>query len=603
LSVVGKDSCRYSPIPTVRVPGAEGTALAVETEGLVVLVGPNSSGKTLFLKDVENVILATGEQPVVCQEMFLQRPADCNSFVQDLLTKQFLQPAEPGHVQIASPHFGRGGRDNIKFQLQAIQTDFYDKFPNGWTAATKLAFFVAFGKLLVTSLFIDNRITMCSPVNRFDLYTAAPQNDLQALFLDTDAQDKLEAETGKVFGNAAWLDTVTRNALYVLRASGHASPPPEKDRRDPKRADSYRLLDHEGHGFKSYVGIVIALLLGRRPVRLIDEPELCLHPPQAYALGRFIGEYGSSGAHVTFVATHSSHALRGIIETAPKLTVLRLTNIEGRFKGHLLSDEDLKAAIKRRTTRAETVLDGIFSQAVAIVEAEGDRAVYQAAGEGIEHDFKREVHFVATHGTGGIDEICKFYRSLRIPVAIVADLDVVTDRPKMTSFLTQLASDDETRALLQLCEKVEKAVREIPPTITEDQVKQELGQIAGTANSWANRDDIELRSRLSKLCNTIDRLHELKTKGKAGVDAMPQIKQDLEEVMRRCGAVGLFLAPCGQLENWVPHLMSGVSKRNKSKWADEAARRIQEAAIKMGDIWEFVHSVTAYLHERAKAGD
>lgn len=41
----------------------------------------------------------------------------------------------------------------------------------------------------------------------------------------------------------------------------------------------YRLIEDEGDGFKSYVAICLTLLLGRRPVVLIDEPEMCLHPP------------------------------------------------------------------------------------------------------------------------------------------------------------------------------------------------------------------------------------------------------------------------------------------------------------------------------------
>jgi hypothetical protein len=280
----------YNPLHAVRVPGADGHVLEVETKGLFVIVGPNSSGKTLFLKDIENALLATGEQPVVCTEVFLQRPADCNSFVQDLLAQGLVQAGEPGHVKIASPHFGTGGRDNVKFQVQAIQVDLYDKFSNGWMAGARPQFLVTFGKLLMTSLFLENRITLYSAVNRFDQHADGPQNDLQALFLNTGAQDKLEVETGEVFGNAAWMDTVSRHQLFLLRASGKPDPPPERDRRDPTKANTYRLLEHEGHGFKSYVGIVIALLLGRRPICLVDEPELCLHPPQAYALGSFIGE-------------------------------------------------------------------------------------------------------------------------------------------------------------------------------------------------------------------------------------------------------------------------------------------------------------------------
>jgi hypothetical protein len=233
------------------------------------------------------------------------------------------------------------------------------------------------------------------------------------------------------------------------------------------------------------------------------------------------------------------------------------------------------------------------------VEGEGDRAVYQAAGEGIESDFAGEVHLVPVHGTGGIAEICKFYRSLRIPVAIIADLDVVTDNPKMKLFLNKLTSRDKAEAILNLCKGVEETVRKIPPTISEQSVRNELDGIKALAQSWEKRDDIPVAVKLSALRKRIDRLHELKSKGVAAFESSSVLKQQLEEIITRCRAIGIFLVPCGQLENWVPHLMQGVSKENKPEWADEAARRIKEAREKIGDIWHFVKSVAAFLHEEA----
>jgi hypothetical protein len=287
----------YNPLQAVRLPRPEGGVIEAKTRGLFVIVGPNSSGKTLFLKDLENAVLATGQRPIVCQEMYLRKPGDLHSFVEHLVAQGLLQTAEQNQVKLGSPHLGTGKGGNVKFPLQNIQGDFYNKFADGWMAGVTFDFLVTIGRLLVTSLFLENRLTLYSSVNRFDQYNQTPQNDLQALFMNREAQDKLEAETGKVFGNVAWLDNVTFSNLLQLRASGKPEPPPEKDRRTPQKVDSYRLLEQEGHGFKSYVGIVIALLLGQRPVCLIDEPELCLHPPQAYALGRFIGEYGTTEPH------------------------------------------------------------------------------------------------------------------------------------------------------------------------------------------------------------------------------------------------------------------------------------------------------------------
>src|SRR6185436_17578252 len=127
----------------------------------------------------------------------------------------------------------------------------------------------------------------------------------------------------------------------------------------------------------------ISLLLGRRPVCLIDEPEMCLHPPQAYNLGRFIGRFGARDDSATLVATHSSHILRGIIQSTQKVQIVRLTRPGRRFSAHLVPSAELTEALERPTLRAEAVLDGIFAQAVVVVEADGDRLVYQTAWESI----------------------------------------------------------------------------------------------------------------------------------------------------------------------------------------------------------------------------
>src|SRR5436190_22974737 len=111
-----------------------------------------------------------------------------------------------------------------------------------------------------------------------------------------------------------------------------------------------RSIEDEGDGFRSYRGTCFTLLLGQRPIWLIDEPELCLHPPQAYALGRFIGKYGTSTERATFVATHSSHVLRGIIEETKKHEIIRLTRSGSRFSGKKVSHETILACINKPAT-------------------------------------------------------------------------------------------------------------------------------------------------------------------------------------------------------------------------------------------------------------
>ena len=58
---------------------------------------------------------------------------------------------------------------------------------------------------------------------------------------------------------------------------------------------------------------------------------------------------------------------------------------------------------------------------------------------------------------------------------------------------------------------------------------------------------------------------------------------------------GLFLVPKGELESWVENLMKGVGKGNKSLWATEAARKIEDCGKGENDIWEYVQSIVSHV--------
>lgn len=93
------------------------------------------------------------------------------------------------------------------------------------------------------------------------------------------------------------------------------------------------------------------------------------------------------------------------------------------FHAHLVPSEVLNEALGRPTVRAESVLDGIFSQGVVLVEADTDRTVYAAVWETLLPEFHADVHFSAVGGIGGIADLAALYKTLKIPVAVIADLD------------------------------------------------------------------------------------------------------------------------------------------------------------------------------------
>ena len=231
-----------------------------------------------------------------------------------------------------------------------------------------------FGGLLVTALFLDRRLISLVQVGIIDFQNQAPQNDLHALYLDDRARDQLFSELLESFDKAVWPD-ISRGNLLCIRVSDEGIVPTAEERLSPKKMSAYRTIESEGDGLKSYVATCVALLLGRRPVCLIDEPEMCLHPPQAYNLGRFIGKHGSSTDTATLVATHSSQILRGVIQTTKNVQIVRLTRVGRDFSAHLVPAGLLAEAVAKPTLRAESVLEAVPKAGFCVKDGYGKEAI------------------------------------------------------------------------------------------------------------------------------------------------------------------------------------------------------------------------------------
>jgi hypothetical protein len=361
----------------------------------------------------------------------------------------------------------------------------------------------------------------------------------------------------------------------------------------------YRLIEDEGDGFKSYMGTCVTLLLGQRPVCLIDEPELCLHPPQAYALGRFIGKYGVSTEHVTFVATHSSHVLRGIIEQTKQLTIVRLSRVGSRFSGNKVSHESIRACIEKPSTKVETILDGLFAEAVAVVESEGDRLVYSTTWERLASEFRHDVHFVSVGGIGGIADTCRLYRNLKLPVCGIADLDLLHELDTFERIVRSLASTDETAEVMALCRKIMAQIKALGPIYSEIELQTQLKAIYEDKLDWSNVEQLNrVRRTLSDLSGGLSQTARLKS----GVESLSSqvVYHDLKAFLGKCRSFGLFLVPCGELEDWVPSLMAdGPSSRRKAEWATAAANKLREAVVGTGDVWAFVRQMAQFQRDEA----
>jgi hypothetical protein len=562
-------------------------------KGLTLIVGPNSSGKTQLLQDIYHRLTGRARTFVVASAIEIEKPdksifkiLESEGFIKEYLddndNKHWLPLTFSGQ---AAPTIQANQADTWYTSYDPLK-EYHLRRPN--------EFLNYFGRMLVSALFLDRRLSSLGATGVIDFEKQPPQSDLHALYINDVARGALWTESLNSFGRAIWPD-VSRGNQLCLRVSERGKIPSAEDMLSVEKMKAYGTIEEEGDGLKSYAATCIALLLGRLPVCLIDEPELCLHPPQAYNLGRFIGSHAGSANTATFVATHSSQILRGVVQAAKEVSIVRMTRVQGAFSAHLVPPDVISNALAKPTLRAESILDGIFSESVMIVEADGDRLVYNTVLETLSSELRLDVHLAAIGGTGGIADTCGLYRKLRIPVAVIADLDVIADVDRLKRIVEVLVPPNEAQSLQDSAKFLIEEVRKLPPTVDETTFKQRLLAISQMGTNWTNADDIPLRRDLNKLANDLDRMRRLKS---GGISNFPEsISSHLRDLLNKLKTHGIFLVPVGELEGWLAPEHIKSAKSNKWSWANEAAQVIQARGSQRGDIWDFVREVGSYLKQ------
>ena len=286
-----------------------------------------------------------------------------------------------------------------------------------------------------------------------------------------------------------------------------------------------------------------------------------------------------------------------MLQSTHDLEIIRLSRTGDQFHAHRVSADKLALALAKPTLRAETILDGIFSEAIVIVEADGDRLVYHTTWETLAQELRLDVHFAAVGGISGVADACQLYRTLHIPVVVIADLDLLRDLSQLCRILEVMARPDEVTQLVTQAREVMKQVRSLHPTIGPAAYRTRLAEIDALPTDWQAEDDRTIRRKLSSLSNDLDRMRRLKT----GISFFPQgVSAPLAALVEALKKIGLFLVPVGELEQWLTSEQVAISRANKAAWASAAAEYIQSKGTAADGIWDFIRDVGHQLDQRRR---
>ena len=431
---------------------------------VTVLVGPNNSGKSLALREVEGWCWNSDAQRSVIEEITLEYPESADEAIALVETYKTSPPPNqaetPDHVWIGLPTFRTpdGGQIHEDVPLERVRAAVTQ--PN----LRHVRHFLA--RLFTIRLDGRTRFSLSDPKPSGDLQ-GHPQNHFWALFKNDDAREQVRRATEEAFGLHFVIDPT---GMTQFRARLSARPPADKmeEQALDARARAFHAaaspISGLSDGVQSFTGLVSAILSLPHSILLVDEPEAFLHPPLARRLGRNLTEIAAQRSATMLVSTHSAEFVMGCIEASQDVRIVRMTFEAGVATARSIEPAPLSSLMQDPLLRSAQALRGLFHRAVVVTEADKDRAFYEeinhrltGVGRGI-----GDCLFLNAQNWQTIPKLVAPLRRLGIPALGVVDCDVL-EADHWDSLLNMLNLADAERASLeQQVASVREHLRAIP---------------------------------------------------------------------------------------------------------------------------------------------
>lgn len=542
-----------------------------------VLVGPNNVGKSQTLRDINNkMVHGAATRSTLVDQITIEKPTTYDDIFRGLTVVNHPHQIENKIVRGITSNLLGG--DQIEFNPDSLQRQ-YNQSPDG-------AFLLGgIGRFRVALLDASSRLSVASSTGAFNPHTSGPQRLLQGLFSSGNPlEDQLRDAFRKTFGMDIRLDYSGMTQLYLRVAKEFPDIPA-----DPRDAfpimREFNQLDNQGDGFRSFVGVVLSLLLSEGRVILLDEPEAFLHPAQAKQLGYWIANYANNGEDQIVVATHNSNFLGGILASNANVDIYRLNRNEDVTTYQKITSQAISKLTKSPLLSSQSVLDSVFHKGVIVSEADSDRTIYQTVA--LRCFENHTTLFIHAQSKQTVKDVVSLLRDATIPVCAVVDIDILNSKDDLSNLLHAM---DPSREFVSLLELRDKVATQIEGRLENDILANLQSSISEFLDQLRNGQHTlsGARSAIRRIDSTISKWSEIKEKG---LEALGPLRPDAEAVLQEAKQVKLFIVPVGELESWID-----LGTHQKKKWIILALDHLfsgQCPAI----LCNFVHEMLTCLGE------
>jgi ABC-type cobalamin/Fe3+-siderophores transport system ATPase subunit len=550
------------------------TPLLIHPGPISVFVGPNNSGKSLVLREINQIL---SNQPFSHSRIIQGMRIHCPelSALKALLVSRAvpIEHNSPGTITVVASKVGLE-KSSSQFYLPDLET-WYATLPdsedtieisplNPQDASQRLASILYFSTLLLDG---KTRLSLTSPIAPGDL-SATPRNHLAALVQNDGARARMREITHDAFGRYFVIDPLAMAKLRV-RMADRAPLDAEEELSLSSRARAFHqsavLIDEMSDGVKAFTGINAAVLSGDYRVFLLDEPEAFLHPPLAYRLGQLVTTLSAENEAQVFASTHSAHFLMGCIETGKPVDVIRLSYEGDVAHARLLPAAEVESLMRDPLLRSTDVMSALFHRGAIICESDRDRAFYGEVNRRILQvgpDGAHDTVLLNAQNAQTIKRLIGPLRNMGIPAAALVDLDIIHDGNAFKELLKAAS---------------------VPQSLVHS-----WGTLRGNIDAAFGKSSAAYKA--------------------GGVQNIPADERDAaQSLISNLADYGVFLVPVGEVEDWLGSL--GVPRTPKDRWLVEIFERMGEDPTApeyvhpdTGDVWNYIRMVARWIGNPHRKG-
>jgi len=558
---------------------------------LTIIVGPNNCGKSRILKDIKSLTSDQNKNSVVVTDVEYSIPDTVEALKEAYKITTFSDKNNKLYLRTLSSNLVTQHNIGVGVDWEQNCQNWLDQKNDN----TKNQFRHWFGSFFVSLFETEDRLKLIKESESSE--KGITNNLLQAFYYEgSEVENKLRVIVKEAFGKDIRLDFSTlRKILFRIGEDLEDVP---IDLRDAiSYYEQFEKLDEQGDGLRSFVATLLVLLVGKRSVLLLDEPESFLHPPQAFRLGEVIAEHAVDNRQLV-VATHSSDFLKGVLSKRQDITILRVDRHGKVNKINMLESKDVAVISRDPLLSSTRIMDGLFYKGAIIVEADADAVFYQRISRQLND--ADNYHIAHAHNKQTVAKVLPPYKLLGIPFSTIVDFDVIRVRDEFRGLITQIGMPKEKiDQALDLQATLVKHIENVDPkemlSNLLSELKNEISRIT------ANEKGLDEQTLIKEIAGNLKRIREsgsswkkYKKEGIVALDEDAQIhfyKLDLI-----CSEYGLFILPVGELESLLVDFGLPFTSK-KSKWIVKALETIPSLQPNIEVLpWCFVQRVFQFLN-------